>query len=256
MNASRIGGAVPPFLVGSAAAVAGEVAAGLLLYSGAGFLQALTLVLATLLGALALGLWSAPTPPPEAPVEAARRRWLLTLVAFAVAGVTSGAWSLLGGLTSGAVARGLGLALLAALPLYAAGGLLGTMAALRPHGIRGPGAAAAAGAAVGAVFTGFLLVRTVAPLAMYVYCLLALSAGALLHGGVLDRYLADHEGEGDPAEWMDGGPGPAAEDVEDGDGSVVEDGRVQPGDAPAVSGPRGGSGDTEREVEPKGEGAG
>lgn len=181
---------LPPFVVGAAGAMAGMVAVGLLLYSGDGFLRALTVVLATLLGALALGVWSAPPPGLDQPVEALRRRWLTVLVVFSGAAVAAAGWSLLGGLASGPVARGAGLALLAAAPLWAVGTLLGTMSAVQTDlALRGPGAAAAAGAAAGAVFTGVFFVRIVAPFAMHVFFLIALSGGALVHGLVLDHDL-------------------------------------------------------------------
>lgn len=172
--------------------MAAEVAVGLLLYSGDGFLRALTLILATLTGALALGLWSAPSPGIGEPVESIRKRWLLALLSFTGGAVTAAGWSVLGGLSSRALTRGLGLALLAAFPLYAVGSLLGTMASVRAdRGVRGPGAAASAGASLGAVLTGVLLVRTVAPMTMYVFGVVALSAGALLHGRVLDRVVRE-----------------------------------------------------------------
>ena len=209
----------PPFVVGVAAAVAAETALGLLLYSGGGFLRALTLILATLLGALALGLWSAPGPGAPGAVERIRRRWLLLLVTYLLAALTAAAWSYFGGLTGGVLTRGLALALLAAAPLYATGALLGVMADLRTDaGVRGPGSAAAAGAALGAVCTGVLLVRAVAPFAMHVFILVGVSGGALLHGATLDHLveLASERGAGAS------GPEPTPADEQAPSGDVVE----------------------------------
>lgn len=189
--------ALPPFLVGLASVVATEISLGLLLYSGAGFLRALTLVLAILLGALALGFWSAPGDAPDRIVDAVRRRWLLVLLAYAGAAVTAGAWSWLGGLASRSATRGLGLAFLAALPLYGSGTVLGAIGVSRPGRAVGVAVAAAAGAAAGAVLTGVILVPSVYPVSMYGLCLVLLSGGALVHGRVLDRHseerLVDEE---------------------------------------------------------------
>lgn len=191
---------LPPFLVGGSAAVAAETCTGLLLYSGGGFLRALTLILATLLGALALGLWSAPDPGETGMVETLRRQWLIVLVAFTLAAATAGAWSIFGGLSADVLTRSIALALLGAIPLYATGALLGTMAAHRSGlGLRGPGSAAAAGAALGAVGAGLFLVRAVVPVATHIFILVALSGGALVHGRVLDRMVPPSEPEGDEA---------------------------------------------------------
>lgn len=177
-----------PFLVGAATAVVAEVSVGLLLYTGEGMLRALTVLLATLLGALALGLWSAPPPGVTDPVEALRRRWLLVLVAFTVGGATALAWTLWGGLAGDGLRRGAGLALLAAFPLYAAGQLLGAMGAVRAdRSLPGPGGPAFAGAAIGAVATGLFLVQRFEPVTTYLLGVVVLSGGALLHGRSLGR---------------------------------------------------------------------
>ena len=72
-------GAVPPFLVGVAGAVAFETSAGLLLYLDQGLLPALTLVLTVEVGALGLGLWSSSIPVGTGAIEQVRRRWLFSL---------------------------------------------------------------------------------------------------------------------------------------------------------------------------------
>lgn len=180
---------VPPLLLGSAAAVAAEVTAALLLYAGAGFVRALALVLTVLLASLALGLWSAPTEV-EDPVEALRRRWQLTLFAFLVAGMTAYLWTVLGGLSEGLLGRGLGLAFLGALPMYAVGHLVATIASVRAcRGLPGPGAWVAFGAALGSLFTGAFLTASATPVTMYGVGLVVVWVGALVHGQVLDRVV-------------------------------------------------------------------
>jgi hypothetical protein len=178
---------IPPFVVGLSAAVAGELAVGLLLYATPGFLRALTLILAVLLGSLALGLWTSLPPSEERYTESLRRRWLLTLISYAGGSAVSGAWSLQRGLSEDMLSRGAGLALLAALPLYASGALLGAMPSRRwPWARRIPvGASATAGACVGTVLAGYVLISWLLPVSIYAFCLVLLSAGALIHGLIL-----------------------------------------------------------------------
>lgn len=188
---------IPAFVVGGSAAAVGELAGGILLYSTEGFVGALTLVLVTELGALALGLATAPRPGRDGVgVEAIRRRWLLMLVFYTAAAVFSGTWSLLGGFAAAPAAQGLGLALLSGLPLYGAGSLLGAMRALEVEagepepsgrGWGGVGAAAFAGAACAVLAVGLVLLpRLQAPSILLVF-LIGLSAAALLHGWLLDE---------------------------------------------------------------------
>ena len=179
---------VPPVLVGASAAVAAEVALGVLLYGGAGFMRSLTTILATQGLAFAGGLWSAPALGADL-VDRLRRRWLFCLVAFLAAAVFGTAWSIMPELGVGAVGQGLGLAVLAGIPLYGAGALLGGMAtaAESDPGMRlsSPGAAAAAGAALGFVLAGVLRPRAPMPGSLLVACLVMLSAGGMLYGSVL-----------------------------------------------------------------------
>jgi hypothetical protein len=174
--------------VGASIAVAAEVALSILLYGGAGFVRSLTTVLAVQGIALGGGLWSAPAADGEL-VDRLRRRWLLCLFAFLGAAVFGVAWTLVPSLGEGAMGQGLGLAVLAGLPLYAAGTVLGGMsvAASSDAGGRlsGPGAAAAVGSALGFVLTGFLLPRAPMPASLLVACLVMLSLGGMIYGGVL-----------------------------------------------------------------------
>ncbi|HUF74933.1 MAG TPA: hypothetical protein VMM35_01585, partial [Longimicrobiales bacterium] len=180
---------VAPLLVGASAAVAAEVATGILLYAGPGLMRSLTTVLAVEGAALAVGLWSIPSPAGPRLVDRLRRRWLFCLLAFMGAALFGTSWSVVQDLGGGPVGQGLGLAVLAALPLYACGLVLAGMSAVAaddPLGrLRGPGAAAALGAAVGFVLTGALLPRAPIPASLLVACLVLLSAGGMIYGIVL-----------------------------------------------------------------------
>jgi hypothetical protein len=179
---------VPPFLVGAAAAIAAEVAIGLLLYAGPGLVRSLTVVLAVEGTALAAGLWSAPRSGPDI-VDRLRRPWLFCLLAFLAATLFGGAWSLVESVGEGRLGQGLGLVILAALPLYFAGMVLGGMSAVATRWPairqRSPGAAAALGAGVGFVITGVLLPRAPLPGSLLVACIVMLSLGGMIFGVVL-----------------------------------------------------------------------
>lgn len=176
---------IPPFLVGAAGAAAAELAGALLLYSAEGFLRALTVVLSTVTLALGLGFASAVGPGSQAPGPV-RRRWLLTVLAFAAAAVFSAAWDLGGGFSAAAPSQALGLGLVGAFPLFAVGSVLGTMIdPIADRRIAGP--AAALGAAGGFLFTGLLGIPSLQPASLFLVCVVAVSIGALVHGWILDR---------------------------------------------------------------------
>lgn len=186
----------PPFLVGASAAIVAEVAVGLLLYAGPGFVRSLTVILAIQGASFAGGLWSAPPPGPEV-VDRLRRRWTLCLIAFLAATLFGGAWSLIDALGEARWGQGLGLAILTAFPLYAAGAVLGGLSSIAtsdPAGSRaGPGAAAALGAGVGFIVTGALLPRAPLPASLLIGCLGMLSLGGMLFGVVLASRLEVRE---------------------------------------------------------------
>jgi hypothetical protein len=119
----------PPLLVGICGACAAEVAVGLLLYAGPGFMRSLTTVLAVEAGALGAGLWTAPSPRPDL-VEAVRRRWMVCLVAFVIAALFSAFWSLVQTVGGSPLGQGLGLAFTAGLPLYSCGTVLGGLSSV------------------------------------------------------------------------------------------------------------------------------
>jgi hypothetical protein len=193
--------AFPPFVAGASVAVAAEIAGGLLLYSGLGFLQALSIILATEAVALGLGFWSVAGVGPERFVETLRGRWLFVLVAFVVAAVYSAGWEILGGFSADPWSQGAGLAMLAALPLFAGGGLLGLLGREESalgggeDGFPPPASSALFGAAAGFLLTGFLLLRELPPTTMLLGCVIVLSAGALVHGQILgSRARAPRDG--------------------------------------------------------------
>jgi hypothetical protein len=177
---------VPPFLVGAALAVVGGVAVGLLLYGGPGFVPALSVILAVIFLALAAGLRRGLRAGRMGGIEEARRGWLPLLVSVSLAAVFSGLWEVFRGFQAGAVSQGVGLALLAALPMYAGGGVLGGLVAGSGEG-GSVGPSVLAGAGVGILGMGAFLFPTFSPTVMLLLCLMVLSASALLHARVLDR---------------------------------------------------------------------
>jgi hypothetical protein len=212
---------VPPFMVGAAAAVAGEVAVGILLYAGPGLMRSLSVVLVIEVGALSVGLWSAPGPGEDL-IERMRRRWLLCLLSFVAAAMFGTTWTVLQDLGRGAVGQGFGLAVLGALPLYACGGVLGgmeTAARADPRGPRrGPGASAALGAAVGFGLTGLMLPRSPMPSSLLVACLVLLSFGGMVYGAVLASTQGVEEA---PADAVADTPADSLEDHPEGPEAVV-----------------------------------
>ena len=177
---------LPAAAVGAAAAGSAEMAIGLLLYLKGGFLGALTLLLCMEAVALGCGLWSAPrdAAPPWLGV---RRAWFLLLFALLAGALVAASWEALGGLASTWLARGLGLACLAALPMYASGAVLGAPALGDGEGSFSAGPAAALGAAIGFALVGAgRSVLRVAPLT-YVSGVILVAAGALVHGTVLEE---------------------------------------------------------------------
>lgn len=188
---------IPPFVIGLAAATVGEVAVGLLLYSGEGLRRALVIILATEVGALGLGLLAAPDLSHPNLVDALRRRWIVCLTVFMVAAGFVTLWTLRPGTDATAVSQALGLTLLGGLPLYAAGNLFGTMASLRElRGGVGPriGAAGAFGAAIGIMAAGYVVPRLSAP-SVLLFLTVLLSGGALLQGVGLVEVPAEMDGE-------------------------------------------------------------
>ena len=179
-----------PFLVGYAAATAAEIAVGVLLYAGPGMMRSLTLILGVESAAFGVGMWASSRPGRDV-VEAVRRRWLFCLTAFLSAGLFAAFWTFVEELGGGALGQGLGLAFLAALPLYACGSVLATVAGVARrdphHAVQAPGAPAAIGAATGFVVTGVMLPQSPTPSSLLLVCIVLLSLGGLVQGAALAR---------------------------------------------------------------------
>jgi hypothetical protein len=166
------------------------MSAGLLLYSEEGFLPALTLILTVETGALALGLWSGSLSPRREVVEGLRRRWLFALVTFAIAAAFSTGLTFFDEVFRGGLGQGLGLAFLGSLPLFALGSLLSGMTDSGEASLGRVGLPAVVGVALGFLLTGGFLLPNMAPYTLYLFCLTALSGGALLHGWALDSRVS------------------------------------------------------------------
>lgn len=176
---------LPAALAGGALAVSTQVAAGLLLYGGPGFLPALSVILAVAATALGVGLgWGGRLVTADDAVERARRGWFLLLVALALAAGFTASWEIFRGFGAPAPAQALGLLFLVALPLLVGGRLL---ALLRNDGSRGRHALY--GAAVGTLLLGHLFFPSLSPTAVLLLCVVATSGGALTHGWLLDERL-------------------------------------------------------------------
>jgi len=188
VTASSWKGVAPASLLGFSLAVSSQVAAGLLLYGGPGFIPALAVILAVVFLSLGAGLAA---PPPQGTgeriIEEARRRWLITLLAFTMAAAFAAGWEIFRGFGALGITQAVGLAVLGALPAYTGGRTLGMLAHLSGlEGARGPAFPALAGASAGALVLAYILFPTLSPTAVILICLLAVSAGALVHGLALD----------------------------------------------------------------------
>ncbi|MFP3948717.1 MAG: hypothetical protein ACLFWG_08295 [Longimicrobiales bacterium] len=179
---------VPPFLVGLAGAAAGEMATGLLLYSTEGFLRALTVILVTELSALGLGFLTSRSVRPI-DVDGLRRRWLVSILSFAAAAIFAGAWGMSPGSAIAPLVQGVGLGLLAALPLFSVGVVLGVLSSSGDDRETSIAAPASFGAALGLLLTGLYGVPSLQPASVYLFCVVAVSAAALLHGWIMDRRI-------------------------------------------------------------------
>ncbi len=181
-------GWAPAFVAGFGAGAAGTVAVALLLYSGTGLLRSLTLIVMIELSAFGLGLGlREPTSEWSHAVESLRRRWLFALIAFLAAAGFTLAWALFAGFGASRMTQAIGLALLAGLPLYACGRILGGINAVRMTvGLTGSGASASLGAAAGVLATGLGAVSGLGVPSFVLFLLVLLSGTARLQGWVLE----------------------------------------------------------------------
>jgi len=115
------------------------------------------------------------------------------MMSFLAAAFYGTSWSVLRELGETALGQGFGLAIMAALPLYTCGAVLGGMSAAcltDGRGPRvGPGAAATTGAAIGFLITGFMLPRAPVPSHLLIVCLLLLSVGGVWYRVLLGSHL-------------------------------------------------------------------
>jgi hypothetical protein len=177
---------LPPAAAGAAGAASAELAVGLLLYVRGGFVGALTLILCAEAAALAFGFWAAPRDGAP-PWTGMRRAWFVLLLSLVLGASVAAGWETLGGLAGTWFARGIGLACLAALPLYATGAVLGAPALGEGERAVATGPSAAAGAALGFGLVGLgRSALRVAPLA-YVAGVVLVSIGALVHSRLLEE---------------------------------------------------------------------
>jgi hypothetical protein len=182
-------GWAPAFVAGLAAGASGTVAVALLLYTGEGLLRSLTIIVAIELGAFGLGLRMNGQPQDwDLAVESLRKSWLFALMTFLAAAGFALVWALFSGFGASPPTQALGLALLAALPLYACGRLLTGIGDVRTMaGLTGDGALASIGAAVGVLVTGLGALIGVGVPSFVLFMLVILSGAALLQGRVLQR---------------------------------------------------------------------
>lgn len=189
---------MPALMVGAAGAIAAEVAVAILLYAGPGLMRSLTTVLAVEAAALAAGLRTMPAQSADL-LSSIRRRWLFSLCAFMAAALFGTSWSMFEVVGGGRLGQGLGLALLAGLPLFAYGAVLAGMSAASladtSGRLRPPAPAAAFGAALGFVATGLLLPRAPIPASLLVGCLVLLSGSGMVYGAVLADVAAAAQAE-------------------------------------------------------------
>ena len=214
------------FLIGGVMGVMAEMAAGLILYEGPGLLRATTVVLTTEAAAAGAGLLFATRVPADELSRHLRRHLHLTLVSLGLAGILTSLWGYLGGLSEVPGGQAAALALLAALPLYMAGSVLGLMCRAGSRAAQGAtvagGGPALLGAATGFLIYGLFLIPSLAPPVLVLLCMAAVSGAALLAGSALTRAadLAHREKDGmDPD---------AAAGEEDAAGAAILEDRPQP----------------------------
>ncbi len=209
------------FLVGGVMGLMAVMAAGLILYEGSGLLRAVTVVLTTEAAAAAAGLLFAARVPAEDIPRQLRRHLHLALMSLGLAGVLASLWGYYGGLSGVWGGQAAALALLAALPLYMNGSVLGlvcrTAAAVGEGKVVAGAGFAMLGAATGFLVHGLFLFPDLAPPVLVLLCMAAVSGAALLQvaGGGLERTnSADPDIGGAPAENDEPGALPAAEEPE------------------------------------------
>ena len=142
-----------PFFCCLATAAALTAGTALLLYTGEGFLKTAGILLGISFGALAAGLWAG-----DESSRSTRPRLIVLIAIFLIATVFAARWSVSDALRATSMGGGLAVLIVLALPAYAAGAALASIA--RHHPPRNVVVQCLAGAAVGcALATVFLIPR-------------------------------------------------------------------------------------------------
>ena len=144
--------------------------AALLLYTGRGFMGTAAFLVALSLAALSLGLWVGQEP------GSLMRRWLYTILAFAVAGVFVALWRRTPQATLTGMTGALAALFLLAEPAYTAGSLLGSISE-RTRGIAIP---VVLGAAFGILTAAVFLIPRLPPSVIFLGAAMLLTLAAML----------------------------------------------------------------------------
>jgi NAD(P)-dependent dehydrogenase (short-subunit alcohol dehydrogenase family) len=115
--------------VGAVLALAGQIGASLLLFSGSGVLRAASALLALTLAALAAGVWSVKPGSAGAVAPPSGRWWLAAALAMAVAGAFASWWLHALAAREQALPHALAVIALLGVPAYALGVLMATLQA-------------------------------------------------------------------------------------------------------------------------------
>lgn len=153
------------------------------MYTGQGFLRTAGFLIGLTLAALAAGVW---VGGGEQAPRIAPRRWLLLVLAFALAAGFAALWNARGGLRASAPGGALAVLLILAGPAYLAGTLLVSLAARAKHG-GDVGAAAIAGAALGVLLASATLIPSFEAPVVFLGAALLLAATGTLHS-ILDPH--------------------------------------------------------------------
>ncbi len=181
---------LPSLLTGMALAAALATAAGVLLYNAPGLARAATVLIVASGVALAVGV-KVGAGAEDQVVTGMGRGWRGLLGALAAGAAFAVAWEFTDGNKAVSLAQGLGLAAMAVLPAYYAGGVWGRMshfaASLGPVEPLRVLQGGAVGIAIGAFLMVGLLGQPVLAATVILGALVLASAGARIQGWIFDR---------------------------------------------------------------------